>query len=65
MGYIRRPSDSCSGSNKYVDFVQFVDSQELQIHEMWCLGSDGVTLKIHTTALVEVGAGTVGQFTTN
>ena len=65
MGYIRRPSDSGRGGTKYVDLIPCVDGQEPQIHKMWCLGSNGVTHKIHPTERVEVGARTMGQFTTN
>ena len=32
---------------------------------MWCLGYDSATCENHTTARVEVAAGTVLQFTTN
>ena len=32
---------------------------------MWCFGLDNVTHEIHPIAQVEVGAGTVGEFTKN
>ena len=32
---------------------------------MWCLSLDNVTQEIHPTVQVEVGARTVGEFTTN
>ena len=62
---ISRPSDSGSRGTKDVEFIRCGDGQEPQIHKMWCLGSDNITRKIHPTAQVEVGAGTVGRFTTN
>ena len=65
MGYILRTSDSGSGDTKDVDFIWCVDGQEPQLHKMWCLGLDNVTREIQPTAQLEVGAGTVGQFTTN
>ena len=65
MGSICQISDSVCGGNKDVEFIQCVDGREPQINEMWCLGSDSVTREIHPTVQVEVGDGTVGQFTTN
>ena len=65
IGSIRWTSDSGSGSTEDVEFIRYIDGQDPQINKMWCLGSDGVTSKIHPKAQVEVAAGTVGQFTTN
>ena len=65
MGYIRRSSDSGSGGTEDTKFVQCVDGGETQIHKLWCLGLDNITQEVHLTERVEVGAGTVGEFTTN
>ena len=57
MGSIRQPSNSCIGGTKGV-------GQKPQIHEIWCPGSNGVTREVHLTVQVDVGAETVGQFST-
>ena len=65
MVSIRQPSDSGSGGTKDVNFIQYIDGRDPQIQKRWCLGSDGVTCKTHLAAQIEVGSGTVGQFTIN
>ena len=65
MGSIRRISDSGNGGTEGVKFIQFIDGQEPQIHEIWCLSYDGVTCEVHPTAQTDVVTGTVGQLTTN
>ena len=65
IGSFRWTYDSSSGSTKDVEFIRYIDGQDPQINEMWCLGSDGVTREIHPKAQVEVDAGTVVQFKTN
>ena len=65
MGSIWPPSYSGSGGTKDVDYIRCINGRDPQIHKMWCLGSDSITQKIHPTARVEVGSGTVGQFMTN
>ena len=64
MVSICQPSDSGSGGTEYVEFIRCIDVQEPQINEMWYLVSNGINSKIHPTAQVEVGDGTMGQFTT-
>ena len=64
MGSICRPYDSGSGGTKGVEFIRCVDGQDPQIHEIWCLGSYGVTREVHLTAQIDVGAETVGQVLT-
>ena len=59
------PSDYGSGVTEDTKLIQYVDSREPQLHKMWCLGLDNFTCKIQLTVQVEVGAGTVGEFTTN
>ena len=49
----------CSGSTDATIFIQCVDSQELQIHELWCLGVDGISRKVHPTSQAEVTSITV------
>ena len=57
--------DSGSGVTEDIEFIQSVYGREPQLHETWCLGLDNITSKIHPTAWLEVGTGTVREFTTN
>ena len=65
MVHISRPSDSGSEGAKDTEFIRCIDVWEPQIHNLWCLRLGNITRKVHPTARVEVGAGTVGEFTTN
>ena len=65
MGSICLTSNPGSGGTKDNEFVRCVNGQENQIHELWCLGLENITYKVHPTARVEVGAVTVGYFMTN
>ena len=65
MVSIRQNYDSGSGGTKCVVFIRCIDGHDPQIHEICCLGYDGITHEIHPTAQVDIGAGAVGQFTTN
>ena len=62
VGTIHGNSDSGSRGTKGPVFIRCVDSQDPQIYEIWCLSSDGVTRESHHTSQVDVGAETVGQF---
>ena len=62
---ICRPSNPGSRSTKDLAFVQCVDGREPLIHEVWSQGLYNITCKVHPTALVQVIAGTVGEFATN
>ena len=64
MGPICWSSYCVSGGKKGVEFIQYVDDQEPQMHKIWCLISDGVTCEVHPTAQIDVGAETFGQFVT-
>ena len=64
MGPIRWPYDSVSGGTKGVECIRYIDGWELQIYEIGSLGSYGVNREVHPTAQVDVGAGTVEQFST-
>ena len=64
MGSILQPSDFGSGGTKGVEFIRCVHGRKPQIHEIWCLGSNGVTHKVHQTSQIDVGAETVRQFWT-
>ena len=64
-GYIRRPYDYSNGDTEDIEFIRCVDGRDPQLHEMWCLSLDNVIRKIYPTAQIEVGAGTVGELTTN
>ena len=65
MGKICRSSEYGSGGTDTTAFIQCVDGQEPQIHELWYLGLDGISHKFHHTARVKVTSGTVGDFGTN
>ena len=42
-----------------------MDGQESQIHEVWAFSDDSVTSEFQTTARVDVGAGVVGEFSSD
>ena len=65
MGTNRRPLDSGSGGSEATDFIQYINGQEPQIHELWCLSLDVISCKTHPTVGVDVVAETVGEFETN
>ena len=65
MGTILSPSYSGSGGTEATAFIQSINGQEPQIHELWCLHLEGICLKVNPTARVEVQDGTVGDFVTN
>ena len=64
MGSISQTSNPDSGITKYTEFILYVDSQEPQIHELWCLGLYSINREVHPTDLLEVVTGTVEEFTT-
>ena len=35
------------------------------MHKIWCIGSDEINREVHPTAQVDIGAGTVGQFSSH
>ena len=65
MGSIYWTSDPVIGGTDDTKFIHCVDGQVPQIHELWFLQLDNITQTVHPTTQVEVGAGTVGEFTTN
>ena len=65
MVTIHRPSDFGIGGTEATAFIQYINGHETHIHELSCLGLDGLSQKVHPTAHVEVPAGTVGDFVTN
>ena len=65
MGTIRKPLDSGSGGSKATAFIQWINGREPQIHELWCLGLDGIICEVRPTARLEVISRTVGDFVTN
>ena len=65
MGSILRPSNPGNGSTEDTTFIQFVDGRDPQIHELWCLGLENISRKVHPTAQVEVVDITFGEFVTN
>ena len=65
MGSIHQPSDYGRVGTEDIDFIRCVEIRDPQLHGMWCLGSDKITRKIHPTARLEVGNGTLGLFTNN
>ena len=56
VGSICQPPDSGIWDNDRLEFIWCVGRRQLKIHEVWTLGNDGSTLKIHPTARVDVGA---------
>ena len=65
VGAICWPSNSDSGDEDGPEFIRCVDRREAQIHKGWTFGEDGVTREVCLTARVDVGAGFVGEFSTN
>ena len=65
MGTIYRPSYSGSGGTEATAFIQCINGREPQIHELWCLCLDRICRKVHSTAYVEVPAGTIRYFVTD
>ena len=63
--YICWPYDSDSGDEYGPKFIRYVDGRDHQINEVWKFGKDGVTREVHPTEQVDVGAGYVGEFSTN
>ena len=59
------PSDSGSRGTEVTDFIQCINGQEPQVHELWFMVLDGIGHKVHSTARVEVTSGTVGEFVTD
>ena len=64
MGNICRPLDYGSGGTEAIVFIQCINGQEPQIHELWCLSLDGIRCEVRPTARAEVTARTVGEFVT-
>ena len=65
MVAICRPTDSGIKGIEDTAFIQCINGQEPQIHELWCLGLDVIYQEVHPTALVDVPAGTVRDFVTD
>ena len=65
MGSIHRPLDSVSGITEAAASIKFVDDLKPYIHALWCMGFNGIIHEAHTTARVEVTAGTVREFMTD
>ena len=64
MDNICRTSDSGSGRMEATAFIQCIYFQEPQIYELWCLGLDRISHKVHPTDHVEVTTVTVKEFVT-
>ena len=65
VGSIRRPSNSGSRGAEEPEFIRSVDVRDPEMHEVWDLGSNGITREVHPTVQVNVGAGLIGQFSSN
>ena len=65
MGTIHRPWYSGSGGTEAADFIQCINGKEPLIHELWCLGLNVISRKVHPTARVEVPDGSVRERVTN
>ena len=60
MGTICKPSQYSSRDVEATALIQCINGQGKRIHELCCIGLDGISLKIHPTAREEAPAGTVG-----
>ena len=65
MGTIRRPSDSGSRVTEATSFIQCINGREPQIHDLWYMDLDGISCKVHYSALLKFPAGTIGEFVTD
>ena len=65
VGAIIWPSDSGCGDAERFQFIRCVDGREPKVHEVWILGEDGVTPKVHPTAWVDIWTGIFGEFSTH
>ena len=63
--YIRRPSDSGCGDDDGPQFIRFVDRRQPKFHKVCIFGEDGVTLKVHPTARIDVGTFVGDYFATD
>ena len=62
IGAICRTSNYGSGGTEATAFIQCINVQEPQVHELWCLVLDRISRKVDTTARVEVPAETMREF---
>ena len=65
VGAIRRHSNSINGDEYGPKFTRCVDRRDSQVHKVWTFGEDCITTEVHPTARVDVGAGFIGEFSTN
>ena len=65
VGYICFPSASISGYEDGPEFIRCVDRLQPEIHEVWNLGEDGITPKVHPTECIAVGDFVGECFATN
>ena len=64
VGNINLPSESGCWDADRSQCIGCVDVYEPKFHEVWVLGEDGVTPKVHLTERVDVGAGIFDDFET-
>ena len=62
MSTICRTSDSVIAGAEATDFIQCVDVREPHIYELWCMGLDRISRKVHPTTRADVTAGPIGYF---
>ena len=65
VGSTRWLSKSGIGYTEGPEFFRCVDIRQPQMHEILCFDSDRITPAVHPTTKVDVGAGVVGQFSSN
>ena len=65
MGTIRTPYDYGSVGTEATAFIQRINTREPDIHELWCLGLDGISHEVQPTVHIEVTSGSIGEFVTN
>ena len=65
VGSIRRIYNSGSEGSEGPEFIHCVDGRDPQMHKVWCFSSGGITREVHPSALVDVSAGLVVQFSSD
>ena len=65
VGAIRQPSNSVSGADDRLKFIQCVDGRQPKTHEVWNFGNDGITPEVHPFSRIDVGAFVRDYFATN
>ena len=65
VGATQWPSNYGCGDDDRSKFIRCVDGRKPKGNEVCILGEDGVTIKFHPKARVDIGSGAVCKYTTN